>query len=256
VVAGSLPFAGRNAMSRGSTWSRLRGSTVLEHPEELTPRAGYAAWASCYDDDGNPLMALEGPAVAEWLGPLQGRRALDLGCGTGRHTLKLASLGARAVALDQSPEMMARAREKLGDLPVDWVLHRLPDPLPFRDSVFEIVVLGLVAEHVADLAAMMSEVARVLVPGGRCILSALHSDQTAQGMRARFIDPATGLRRPIVTYHRTAADYHAAAELSGLRDPEERTLIVPPELPERLPRAERYVGQKLGWVARWTRPIE
>jgi SAM-dependent methyltransferase len=234
---------------------RERESGVLEHPEELTPKAGYAAWASCYDDDGNPLVALEGPAVAEWFGPIEGRRALDLGCGTGRHTLKLAEIGARVVALDQSPEMVAQARAKLSAYPVDWVLHRLPDPLPFRDAVFDIVVLGLVAEHVADVATMMSEVARLLAPGGRCILSALHSDQTAQGMRARFIDPATGLRRPIVTYHRTAADYHAAAGAAGLRDPEERTLIVPPELAERLPRAERYVGQKLGWVARWTRPI-
>jgi SAM-dependent methyltransferase len=226
---------------------------LVEHPDELTPRDGYAAWASCYDDDGNPLVAMEGPAVAEWLGPLDGRRALDLGCGTGRQTLMLASLGARVVALDQSREMLARARAKPGAGGISWVLHRLPDPLPFRDAAFDIVVLSLVAEHVADLATLMTESARVLAPGGRCIVSALHPEQTARGMRARFIDPATGLRRPIVTYHRTAAEYLAAAQAAGLREPEERTLVVPPELAERLPRAERYIGQALGWVARWAR---
>jgi SAM-dependent methyltransferase len=227
---------------------------VLEHPDELTPRAGYAAWASCYDDDGNPLMAMEGPAVAEWLGRLNGLRALDLGCGTGRHTLMLANAGARTAALDQSPEMLARARAKLGARNVLFARHRLPESLPFRNAAFDFVILGLVAEHVADLASLMAEAARVLTPGGRCILSALHPDQTGRGMRARFIDPATGLRRPIVTYHRTTAEYLAAAEAAGLRDPEERTLVVPPELAERLPRAERYIGQPLGWVARWARP--
>src|SRR5581483_11328891 len=60
-----------------------------ESPEELPVQAGYAAWASCYDDDGNPLIALEEPAVRAWFGPLHGKRALDLGCGTGRHTAAL-----------------------------------------------------------------------------------------------------------------------------------------------------------------------
>jgi SAM-dependent methyltransferase len=226
----------------------------VEHPDELTAREGYAAWAACYDDDGNPLVALEGPAVSRWLGRLGSCLALDLGCGTGRHTLPLVEAGARVVALDQSPEMLARARAKLRSHQAEWVLHRLPDPLPFRDATFRIVVMGLVAEHVTDLAALMAEAARVLVPGGQCILSALHPDQTARGMRARFIDPATGLRRPIVTYHRTAADYLGAAESAGLRNPESLTLIVPSELAQRLPRAEPYVGQALGWVARWTAP--
>jgi SAM-dependent methyltransferase len=226
---------------------------LIEHPDELTPQAGYAAWAACYDDDGNPLVAMEGPAVADWVGRLDGRRALDLGCGTGRHTLTLLNAGARVAALDQSPEMLARARTKIRAHDVLWVRHRLPEALPFRSASFDIVVLGLVAEHVADLATLLVEAARVLASGGSCILSALHSERTAQGQRARFIDPATGLRRPITTYHRTAHDYLAAAEAAGLREPEQRTLIVPPELAAHLPRAERYIGQPLGWLARWTR---
>src|SRR3954462_3240667 len=95
---------------------------------ELPVREGYAAWSSCYDDDDNPLIALEGPAMREWFGPLQGRRALDIGCGAGRHTHALVEAGAGAgagrhtqarveagadvVALDLTPEMIARARAK------------------------------------------------------------------------------------------------------------------------------------------------
>jgi malonyl-CoA O-methyltransferase len=228
-------------------------SPLVEAAEELPVQAGYAAWASCYDDDGNPLIALEGPAVLSWLGPLSGVRSLDLGCGTGRHTLALAEGGASVTALDLTPEMLARARQKLQDYPVGWVRHALPQPLPFPEFTFDRVVLGLVAEHIADLDALLRESARVLAPGGRCILSALHPERTAEGQRARFIDPETGLRRPITTYHRTLDDYRDAADRAGLTLLGEETLVVPHALAERLPRAARYVGRPLGWVACWTK---
>jgi malonyl-CoA O-methyltransferase len=230
-----------------------RGQSVAESAEELSPREGYAAWAACYEDDGNPLIPLEGPAVAALFGPVSGRRILDLGCGTGRHTLALVRAGARVTALDQSPEMMAIARRKLQGHPVDWVLHALPAPLPLADAVFALVVAGLVVEHVADLPALLREVVRVLVPRGRLVLSALHPDRTAGGQRARFIDPETGIRRPITTYHRTVADYLGAAADAGLTLVSEQTLVATAELAAVLPRANRYVGLPLGWVACWER---
>ncbi len=230
---------------------------MQESADELAVQAGYAAWAPLYDDDGNPLTALEEPAVRAWFGPLAGRRALDVGCGTGRHTLALIEAGAAEIAaLDLTPEMMARARRKIEGVRarVHWIRHALPGPLPFRDATFDLAVLGLVAEHVADLAGALSEVARVLRPGGRCILSALHPDRTAEGQRARFIDPQTGLRHPIATVHRTIDEYLAAGQIAGLRLESEQTLVVPSVLAERLPRAARYVGRNLGWVACWSRP--
>ena len=42
-----------------------------EADDELPVQAGYAAWAPFYDDDGNPLTALE-PAVQAWFGPIAG----------------------------------------------------------------------------------------------------------------------------------------------------------------------------------------
>jgi SAM-dependent methyltransferase len=227
---------------------------VQESAEELSARDGYAAWAACYEEDGNPLIPLEGPAVAALFGAIAARRALDLGCGTGRHTLALAQAGALVTALDQSPEMMAVARRKLRGHPVEWVLHALPAPLPLPDGAFALVVAGLVVEHVADLPALLRETVRVLCPGGRLVLSALHPDRTAAGQRARFIDPETGIRRPITTYHRSVADYLGAASAAGLALVSEQTLVVPAEVAATLPRASRYVGLPLGWVAGWDKP--
>src|SRR5260370_18036718 len=73
------------------------GDTRMEPLEELPVQNGYAAWAPLYDDDGNPLTALEGPAVRSWFGPLVGRLAIDIGCGPGRHTLALVQAGAAQV---------------------------------------------------------------------------------------------------------------------------------------------------------------
>jgi SAM-dependent methyltransferase len=227
---------------------------IIESPEELSAREGYAAWATFYDDDGNPLLPLEGAAMRALFGPIAGQRVLDLGCGTGRHTLDLARAGARVTALDQSPEMIAQAQPKLTGYPVDWVLHALPDLLPFPKETFALVVSGLVVEHVPDLPGLLREVARVLVPGGRCLLSALHPDRTAEGQRARFIDPQTGVRRPIATFHRSFADYHAAISTAGLVQITAQTLVVSAELAQSFPRAQRYVGRPLGWVAALAKP--
>src|SRR5262249_9458503 len=147
----------RSARPRSRLWPGVarfsvhcgRRCTRMELPRELSVREGYAAWAACYDDDGNPLVALEGPVVRAWMEPARGLRARDLGCGTGRHTLALSEAGARVVALDQSPEMLARARRKLRGHNVAWVRHALPAGLPFAAGTFDLAVLGLVAEHVA-----------------------------------------------------------------------------------------------------------
>jgi|GEM_PF-528943 len=245
-------FGCETALAQCMRFERRRDlELVRESAEVLSVRDGYAAWAACYEDDGNPLIPLEGPAVAELFSPVAGRRVLDLGCGTGRHTLALARAGAHVTALDQSPEMMALARRKLDGFPVEWLLHALPAAIPFPDDVFALIVAGLVAEHIADLPALLREAVRVLAPRGRFVLSALHPERTAAGQRARFIDPETGVRRPIVTYHRTTAEYLRAAAATGLALASEQTLVVTEAVAARLPRARRYVGLALGWVAAW-----
>jgi malonyl-CoA O-methyltransferase len=220
---------------------------------ELAPLEGYTAWAACYDDDGNPLIPLEAEAVRDLTGPLDGRTVLDLGCGTGRHTLTFAAGGSRVAAVDQCLAMMTGARRKLAGFPVLWARLALPAHLPFRTGTFDLAVMGLVAEHLPDLASVARESARVVRRGGRLVMSALHPDRTATGQRARFVDPETGLRRPIATVHRTKAQYREAIEPAGWRFIEERDLIVPASLANTFPRAALYVGLPLGWVGCWLR---
>jgi tRNA (cmo5U34)-methyltransferase len=114
----------------------------------------------------------EGEAeLLECLPPRIGR-VLDLGSGDGRllALVKLAHPDAEAVALDFSPTMIARLRERFGDdAGVTIVAHDLDRPLPSLLDEFDAVVSSFAIHHLADprKRALYEEIYRVLRPGGR-----------------------------------------------------------------------------------------
>jgi SAM-dependent methyltransferase len=94
-------------------------------------------------------------------------RALDLGCGDGRLSalLKAGSL----TAADVSAVALGRARVRLPDA---RLVQLQPDrPLPFDDNRFDLVLCAETLEHVRDVQLLLSEVRRVLAPGGRLALT-------------------------------------------------------------------------------------
>jgi ubiquinone/menaquinone biosynthesis C-methylase UbiE len=99
-------------------------------------------------------------AVRACLGPLTGRRVLDLGCGKGRFARLLAAEGATMVGLDRSAGMLSAGSG------LDRVLGSARR-LPFADGAFEAVIAIEVFEHLAALDQVLEEVRRVLRPGGR-----------------------------------------------------------------------------------------
>jgi tRNA (cmo5U34)-methyltransferase len=112
----------------------------------------------------------EGEAVLVELLPARVSRVLDLGCGDGR-TLALvrdARPGAAGVALDFSPPMLERARDRFaGDADVEVVVHDLAEALPDLGR-FDVVVSSFAIHHLDDArkAQLYAEVAGCLAPGG------------------------------------------------------------------------------------------
>jgi ubiquinone/menaquinone biosynthesis C-methylase UbiE len=212
---------------------------------ETTPlpiRAGYDRWAQVYDHDANPLQALEEPVVREAVGPVRDRAVLDLGCGTGRHAVWLASVGARVTAVDFSEGMLAEARRKPGAEAVRFVVHDLHERLPIPDGTFDLVVSGLVLEHLRELAPFFRESRRVLRADGRAVISAMHPAMFLRGTQARFTDPDSGrVVQPGSFAHPLGAFVMAAVDAGfGLERIEERGPDAP--FAERFPRAEKYIG--------------
>lgn len=144
-------------------------------------REGYDRWASVYDHDANPLTALEETYMQTAVGNPQEMTVLDLGCGTGRHTAWLAAAGARVTAIDFSPEMLAVARRKTSGVDVTFLTHDLHETLPLPQEAFDLVVSGLVLEHLRNLEGFFAEAHRVLRPGGRAVVSAMHPAMFLRG---------------------------------------------------------------------------
>ncbi len=98
-----------------------------------------------------------------------GERVLDVGCAEGRFAAELARAGAEVVGVDVAEEPLRRARARHPELDLRLVDEQ--GPWELDDASFDAVWAGEVIEHVADTAAWLSQVRRVLRSGGRLLLS-------------------------------------------------------------------------------------
>lgn len=215
---------------------------VRPDPRVASIREGHGRWAPVYDHDGNPLQALEEPAVRAALGDVRGLAVLDLGCGTGRHALWLAGAGARVTAVDFSEAMLSEARRKPGAGAIRFVVQDLHDPLPFGDGAFDLVVSGLVLEHLRALDGFFAEARRVLGAGRRAVISAMHPAMFLRDARARFTDPASGDRVEPGSFPHQLGDFVTAAVRAGFRLAALVERAPDAALAAVVPRAEKYVG--------------
>ncbi|WP_051467100.1 class I SAM-dependent methyltransferase [Actinomadura oligospora] len=134
---------------------------------------GFAEAYSAETENSLVNAYYERPAMLALAGDVAGRRILDAGCGTGPLTAALRDRGADVTGIDASTGMLALARQRLGD---DAPLHvvDLRDPLPFADGAFDDVVASLVLHYLEDWGPTLTEIRRVLRPGGRLIASVDH----------------------------------------------------------------------------------
>jgi SAM-dependent methyltransferase len=99
------------------------------------------------------------------------RRVLDVGCGEGQVARRAAALGADVVGIDPTRNQIVVAYERAGGPRYG---EAAAEALPFRDSSFDAVVMCLVIEHLDPMEPAIREMARVLEPGGRCLLLLNH----------------------------------------------------------------------------------
>jgi malonyl-CoA O-methyltransferase len=145
----------------------------------------YERWAPAYPPVAhNPLMRAEQHSMLQVWPNVEGKRVLDLACGSGRysHLLREAK-AAQVVALDFCLAMLGQAAG------ADRVCASMMQ-LPFRSAVFDAVVAGLAVGHATDIQQWMSGVARVLRPEGNLLYSDFHSEAIRAGMTRSFKDAA------------------------------------------------------------------
>jgi len=151
--------AGRGDDARLEEVRRLRKESFSQHGagderRQLVPGRSWAAWAR---------------ALGLLLPPLD---VADLGCGEGYLTIEAARWARRVIAVDQSPEVLARAkalgaRRKLRN--IIWKRGHL-DRVPLRNASMDVVLLSQALHHVDDPSNALKEARRVLRVGGRVLV--------------------------------------------------------------------------------------
>jgi len=103
------------------------------------------------------------------LGELEGRRVLDVACGTGDLAFELAAAGARVVGLDFTHAMLqlARAKDRAGRVPF---LSGDALALPFARASFDAATIAFGLRNLAERARGLAELARVVRPGGQVVV--------------------------------------------------------------------------------------
>ena len=122
-------------------------------------------------DQGSPWYQL----VLEYLGPVSGKRILEVACGRGGFANVLQSLGATVCAVDFSAVALRIAQEKAhnGNMHYSKIAFSQADAhhLPFANGVFDFVISCETIEHLTDPSAALQEMSRVCKPGGLLYLT-------------------------------------------------------------------------------------
>ncbi len=173
-------------------------------------------------------------ADAHLLGEVAGRRVLEIGAGAAQGSRYVSARGAQVVATDLSMGMLRTAvRVHPAGAPSLPLVQCDGAVLPFGAAVFDVVFTAYgVLPFVADSAAVLQEVARVLRPGGRLVFSATHplrwalpDDPGPEGLVVRFsyfdrtpyVEQGPSGAASYVEHHRTLGDRVREITAAGLR---------------------------------------
>lgn len=146
-------------------------------------RQAWEANAAFWDDqigEGNDFVnVLIWPVVHSLLGAVKGLRILDVGCGNGLYARRLAALGAHVTAVDYSPEMIVRARERSAGL-ADVIRYSVVDAtdeealLALGAGQYDAAMCNMALFDMSEVQTLMKALPRLLRPGGRFVFSVMH----------------------------------------------------------------------------------
>ncbi len=177
-------------------------------------QAAYSQWAATYDTDRNLTRDLDQSVTRAVLAGRQYRAILELGCGTGKNTDFLVTIGGRVHAVDFSEGMLAQARAKGFGPSVTFSQADITQPWPCADQSVDLITCSLVLEHIADLHWVFAEAARTLRPSGHLFVCELHPFKQYLGSKAVFERDQERVELQAFVHH--ISDFLDAAAGAGL----------------------------------------
>ena len=148
----------------------------------------YDAWASKYDIDENSTVFIDEIMFPKFYLDNKINLALEIGCGTGRHTQRLAQIAKKIVAIDLSQNMIDKAKSKLKTTNVDFIVGDFLSLDLKKYSKFDIAIMALVLEHLENIKPVFNKIYDQLNDGASFFLSEIHPFRMQNGSGARYFD--------------------------------------------------------------------
>ncbi|UCM91091.1 class I SAM-dependent methyltransferase [Streptomyces marincola] len=132
----------------------------------------YDGVAELYDECSAALDSAQAPFGAWMADNLpRGKRALDVGCGAGRHTTTLAELFDEVVGTDPAPTMIEIARRDRARPNVAYEVRGALDMTPERDGLFDLVFAFSCVFLMGETRQVLPHLASLVAPGGTLVIS-------------------------------------------------------------------------------------
>ncbi len=191
---------------RGQIWQAMGGSRLPLTPAQLSnamppsPQLYERLWRpgamTRFSGRSFPIDE-ELTELDAALEPTGGSVVVDVGCSEGLYSRHLAAQGARVIAVDHSRMYLRRARLRADRAGVELALVQASaQRLPLLDGSVDAVAIGGTMNEIGDELAALTEVARVLRPGGRCFIVSLLAARHRRGRWLQRVLDLTGIHFP------------------------------------------------------------
>lgn len=113
---------------------------------------------------------------------------LDIGCNNGQNTMKAARRCLKVIAFDNDKKLLKIAEKDVknrGITNITLLVHNAENKLPFKSSLFNVIMFFAVLEHLVNRDKAITEVYRVLKPGGKLLLSVPNSNTTWKNIQKK-----------------------------------------------------------------------
>lgn len=218
-------------------------------------RRGYGEWAATYEDtvhDAMDIELLDDLRAIDWA---SARRAVDLGCGTGRTGAWLRERGVAAVdgvdGVDVTPEMLARAR---GRGIYDRLVEADVTATGLPGGAYDLLTTSLVDEHLSELGPLYAEALRLATPGASYALAGIHPQfLMASGIPTHF-DRPDGEGVAIDTHLHLLSEHVGEGLAAGWALAEMSERLVDEAFLDVKPKWTALVGHPFAFALVWRRP--